>query len=513
MKRKLPVFGLLGATLSTMAIAQPRYVSSTLPEVERPEEAIIADLNGNRRQDILLQNWSPDSGRELLVFQQQADGRYPGQPTRRIPVATDAVAMLTGDVGPLPGDEILLLTPFTVSALSVLNPDHPESLLEWRHLASVPRPERLDVLPPLTDLDGDGAPDLLLPGPEDYGLFSANEDGEFILQQRITTDNTALAPSAMPDGRGRFSTRIRVNKRDGLQVDMVPESSSAFTDFIRDQRNREMDTRLLDSEQDLPAAVPARLTGNDAADIVFMDVGDDLRARFNRLSRTAGGNWPSTPQWRSPLDAEGEYRLIDLDGDGLEDMVRMSDDDGEVDIRLYRNRNGTFRFDQPDQLMRFSGYNLRLSAVDIDGDGTPELSVNFYTIPVTSALRDTRINRVQLLFTASTDDENDRLFENRPASRNEDSFSGDAVRGLTEPLNLEADLDGDGRIDVLAMSGDGRLTARAVDEDLNIAQEPFWEYVPDRTVLRLEVRNLNDDGTPDFILYHSTTTTILVSAP
>ena len=105
------------------------------------------------------------------------------------------------------------------------------------------------------------------------------------------------------------------------------------------------------------------------------------------------------------------------------------------------------------------------------------------------------------------------VFSARPAFRLDENFSADAVRGLSAQIELQTDLDGDGRRDAIALAPDGTLTARAIDTRLQFATTPFWQYVPTRSVLNFEVRDMNADGVADLLLYHSTAMTLLVSTP
>ena len=80
-------------------------------------------------------------------------------------------------------------------------------------------------------------------------------------------------------------------------------------------------------------------------------------------------------------------------------------------------------------------------------------------------------------------------------------------------MSLRFDVDGDGRKDALYITSEGALAAKRIEDQFRIAEEPFWEYVPERTVLGFNVTHLNDDDAPDLILRHSTAITTLVSAP
>jgi hypothetical protein len=131
---------------------------------------------------------------------------------------------------------------------------------------------------------------------------------------------------------------------------------------------------------------------------------------------------------------------------------------------------------------------------------------------VVDAIRNASINRIQLLY-GSDQAETGQLFNRRPDARLEESFSAANVRGLSEQMSLHYDVDGDGNRDALYITDNGTLAAKKIDAELRIADEPFWEYVSPRTVFEFEVIELNNDGNPDLLLRHGTTTTVLVAAP
>jgi hypothetical protein len=504
--------GLLTLLPLSFALAQSNYQSSELPAPEWPDQYLVVDVNGNGRQDLLLADWSTERGREIRVFLQQADGRYPAQPSRSVAIRSDVIAVMPANVRPMPGNELLLLTNNAVYSLSTAIPGYDNNLqhlFDWELAAAMPDRRRIHFLPPPTDLNGDGHIDLLLPGRQGYGLFLGDGGEGFRLHHQFETESQDLDPGEMPAPSGRFSTEITINSRDGLGVRIVPRSASLFEGFVDDRRSDGRNGALLQSRLRQPVAVSARINPQADADIVFMNVGKDFRARFNRLSINGSSPLPEQTLWQAPAHDEGEHLLMDLNGNGLDDIVRLVEESGEWQAYFYVNRNGQFDFDTPDQVMRFSGYDLRLSAIDLDGDGRPELSVSYYSIPVAANLRNPSITRSQLIFGRGSGE----LFNNRPDSRLDENFSASNVRALSETIHLDADINGNGRRDALYITDEGTLAARAIDDNFRLANQPFWQYVPGRTILGLRVVDLNGDGRPDFLLQHSTTTTVLVSTP
>ena len=80
-------------------------------------------------------------------------------------------------------------------------------------------------------------------------------------------------------------------------------------------------------------------------------------------------------------------------------------------------------------------------------------------------------------------------------------------------MSLKFDVDGDGSNDALYITENGTLAAKRIDSLLQISSTPFWEYVSQRSVFEFEVLSLNNDGNPDLLLRHGTTTSVLVALP
>ncbi len=219
------------------------------------------------------------------------------------------------------------------------------------------------------------------------------------------------------------------------------------------------------------------------------------------------------------MDAGGEISLADFNGDGRSDLLRLSGSGDDWEARFYLSKKADSPFDlsAPDQVMRFSGYDVRLNAVPLP-TGAIALSVSYYTLPIIDAIRSASINRTQLLYAPLTSAPGETgstaesaLFARRPSSQLIESFSAANVRGLSEQMSLAFDIDGDGANDALYITERGTLAAKRVDDSLSIETDPFWEYVSDKTVFEFDVLSLNNDSTPDLILRHGNSITVLVS--
>ena len=501
-------------TQAQPASRQLNFIASEFPAPDWPNQMAMADLNGDGRNDLIVPRWTVGTGRQLLVYLQQSNNRFPAQPSRYIAIVPEIVAVSFADIRPEAGEELLLLTgtgAFSLSSAIDGYSGNIRPLFDWPLIAAIPDRRVTEFLPPPTDINKDGHVDLLLPGTDGYGVFLGGPDEQFTLVQQFSTVNEDLDPADLPDSAGRFTTQVQFNRQDGLVVSLQARPNSAFADFLDDAHNDDSNL-LLERSLWLPPAAFANINRADSSDIVFLNIGNDIRGQINVLTQQPGQHYNDFPDWQRPIDMEGDIYLQEINGDGLTDVMRVTEDGNDWDVYFYLNRGGDFDFDQPDQVMRFSGYDVQINITDITGSGYPELGVSYYTIPVVNAIRNTSIVRTQLLYGNNGEREQFR-FNNRPDFRLEENFSPSNIRGLSSPIMLDTDLDGDGRIDALYLTDDGTLAARHIDANLQFASEPFWQYVPQRTIIAFSVQDLNADDTPDLLLYHSNTITVLVSSP
>ena len=220
----------------------------------------------------------------------------------------------------------------------------------------------------------------------------------------------------------------------------------------------------------------------------------------------------TAPDWQATIDTRGTVALADVNGDGIQDIYGLVGDGNEWDARFYINNNGKFQLSQPSQVMRFSGYDVRLNFAELRPENEVILNVSSYSIPVVDAIRNAAIKRTQLIYPLNSTTSGS-LYERRPITRLEETFSAANFRGLSEQMSLQYDVDGDGNKDALYVTENGTLAAKRVNSSFQISEDPFWEYVSPRTVFEFEVLSLNSDDKPDLILRHGTSTTLLVASP
>lgn len=494
------------------ALAQDNYAAFELRRQDNWSPLLFRDMNGDGRLDALHSHYQADLGRELHIYEQQADGSFNAEP-RRIEIKTEIIAVDFADLRPDPGLELILFASNGLFSLSTAREGYAGNLrllYEWDYLATIPDLERVRFVNHARDLNGDGQVDLLVPGDDRYGILLGKANEEFELQGSLSTLNPDMTAIQRQNFGADLDASLGISAERGVVVELNVETPTAFQGFVEQWQPETQPQRLMQSEQWMPTATLARLNADTLPDIAYINAGEAGLGQFNLHLQQTDAGFPASPDWQTSFDSRGELRLLDLDGDDLDDLLRLRGEGDDWTLYLYRNRGAEFALEQPDQIMRFSGYDLDINLVRL-GDAAPVLNASYYTIPVVDAIRNASINRVQLLYGAAQD--GTELFKRRPDARLEENFSADNVRGLSEQMSLQYDVDGDGRNDALYITANGTLAAKRIGPDLSIASEPFWEYVSPRTVFEFEVLQLNQDNLPDLMLRHGTSTTILVARP
>lgn len=501
------------AALAALALAAPAargagYAAFELPLTDGRETVAFEDMDGDGTRDLVAARHRPGLGRELRIHHQRPGGGFEAVP-RTIEIKTEVVAAAFADLRDGPGRELLLLTGggvFSLSAAAEGYAGNVRLLFEWPLAAAVPDRERLPFADVVSDVNGDGLPDLLLPGDDRHGLFLGRGGEAFELAFVFSTLDEDLTPLARARSDAGVDARLGIDARRGVVLELDAAAPSPFEGFVAPWRDGPADGELLRAERWMPAAALARLDGDELPDIAYVDAGSG-RSRLNIHYQRPDGGFGAAPDWRGELDPRGELELADLNGDGRADLMRLSGRGGRRDARLFLNRDGAFELGRPDQILRFPGYGASVEVIPL-GAGRAALGAVYHTVPAAETLRGAGVDRVRLLY-----DGDGPVFGRRPAARLEERFSADAARALAGRSSLRFDVDGDGRPDAMQVTADGALTARRIGEDLQVAREPFWEYVPRRAVLGFEVLSLNGDALPDLVLRHGAALTVLVARP
>lgn len=506
---------LLLTLLPTLACAQSNYVEFELKRENNFDPMRTHDINGDNAKDLIVPNYQAGIGRELLIYLQQQDGSFDANPVR-VEIKTEIIAIGFADLRPEPGMELLLLANNGVFSLNAMQPGYTgniRQLLDWDLIASMPDSQELQFFESTADLNNDGLADLILPGMDSYGIFYGKGEEQFELAATLSTINLSTAAMERSNPGTDFDARVGINPEDGVVLELSTNRRTPFANFIEQWQNDNAATDyLLQSEQWMPSLIQGNLNADALLDLVYLNVGEDGLGQLNVHLQKITGGFAAQPDWIASVDTQGNWQLIDINHDDVLDLMRMRGEGDEWTAQLFLNQGGQFNLQQPDQVMRFSGYDVRLNFLQLQADGSTVLNVSYYTIPVVDAIRNASINRTQLLYVEDSSSP-EQIFSRRPDSRLEETFSATNVRGLSEQMSLRFDVDGDGSKDALYITDNGTLAAKKIDAAMQIDSSPYWEYVSNRSVFQFEVLPLNADAIPDLILRHGTSTTILVGRP
>ncbi|MFK7865112.1 MAG: hypothetical protein AB8B95_12905 [Pseudohongiellaceae bacterium] len=497
----------------SQSFGQSNYAAFELKRENNWDSLATEDMDGDGLKDLIYSHYDITRGRELHILKQRIDGTFSSQP-QIIDIKTEIIGIGFADLRTDPGMELLLFANSGVFSLSANTEGYSNNLkplLQWELAATIPNSEQVVFFNPSQDINKDGHVDLLLPGRDSYGFFTGGPNETFTLQSQFSP--ISLDQSSNTLRRSGVDANIGINAEQGVSLEFAVESNSFFSDFIEnfDDANGKPEALLM-TENWLPNALLLTMNDDELLDIVYLNQGVDGLGQLNVHYQTLGSGFKNEPDWTGSLDVRGELQLADVNGDQRIDLVRIKGDGNSWNANFYVNENGEFNFSSPSQIMRFTGYDLRLNFLRLTPNAKPILSANYYTIPVIDAIRNASLTRTQLLFNYS-DDASTELFSRRPDAKIDETFSAANVRGLSEQLSLKYDVNGDNRVDALYITENGTIAAKAVEENLTIAAEPFWEYIATNTVFEFEVLNLNEDSQPDLILKHGNSTTVLVALP
>lgn len=455
------------------AQASAPFEIQEIPSPDRVVQADIADLDGDGYGDLVwtsVRGLPPEEERELRVHLGGPDGVLAAQPAWRMPLPSGTAAYDLADLDGRPGVELLLLRRNGVSVLSFAGrtPSQRDLVVPAPPtLAAVADERGVDRIPLAHSGIGPG-PRVLVPGFGTATLLEAS--GDVVAQLAV-------------GGRANFLVMPRPGP-------VVTESE-------------------IEIYFDHPRVHVGDVDGDGRADIVTSN-----RHELRVFRQRPDGSFPAEPDRRLALHrisladhirTSGAVHVEphDFDGDGRMDLL-VSDTSGSVlggdtQIAIYRNRGGTWNLDKPDQVFERKGGIASHEILDLDGDGRDELVLILVPTGV--------LELVKILLTRSIDAEvtvyrpgRDKPFEESPWQRwkTGTGIDFDTLRTKGFVPTLEADVNGDGRRDLLG-PGDGvRLEVRLGDADGYRTRHAAQDL---DTGGRIRFGELQGDAFPDFVLY------------
>ncbi|QDU67497.1 FG-GAP repeat domain-containing protein [Engelhardtia mirabilis] len=444
-----------------LAVAQGSSPVSVQALAVATEEKIVGlcsgDLDSDGRADLVIAVRTADKSIELRARLRAAGGQLAPETAWRQRLPGDVTAFAIGELTGDPGREVLLLGG---SGAFVLAPGAEEAARFSRlcgadFLWQVPVPGELLAWPDaILDLDGDGDDDLLIPEPAGYLVARQDRgaiDDPWSDQQRIDLSASELERAAR-ESTLDIAIRMRpdATQRGARTLAEVSERTSVLWHGAWNNDGR-LDLAALAGQQ-----LSVWLGGDEFAEP------KDLKL-------------PLTVDMERRLDVSFAVHLGDVTGDGLADAVIAARDQkaskDRTQVLVYGNLAAGF--ERPDQVLVIDGLVGSTRLLDVDGDGAQDLVVTAIREDFLDTLRSGggESVEVELYVYASREGR----FTRSPILRHRLVFPGD----VRDPFfDLCADATGDGGRDLLVQTAANRLElfyVRIRGDEWSVVPRSLWQ--------------------------------------
>ncbi len=442
----------------------------------RVVSAQFGDFDGDGRTDLMiatLEGIPPTESRTISVHLQQPDGRFPDAPSHSLPVPRWSAVYDIADVNESPGEELVLLRPDRATILSIAD----ASARQW---------------------------DLPVGGPS---TVAASDDERGFDPFRLVYDDFGDEPWIIVPQIGRLSAvtadgdvkaEIEVGRRANYYVAKNPGIIAM-----------ESDIQLF---LDVPKVSVGDVDGDGEADIVAA-----TRHEIRVFLRNASGRFDPQPSYSLPLELLSEQDHVrgsgsvvttarDIDSDGRLDLVVTHVEgtftDTVTTTYIYRNRDGEWDLDDPDDRFESRGTLSSDLLMDIDGDDVLELvriQIRFSILEIVELLLTRQLDAVIAIHRLAPDG----TYDTDPWSRKKVStgLNFETFRPKGFMPRADVDLNGDGLTDFVTSANGKALDVYLGGDDGPLAKRAARQKLPTTGVIRFA--DFDADGLPDFLLYDS----------
>jgi len=300
----------------------------------------------------------------VQVHQRQGGAQaFVSTPTARFPLDRSVIAFTFCDCSPEPGRELVLLTATTCAAVVAKADGSPDYRQLFQHALVWPAVRNdfaVMLTDAVTDLDGDGRDDLVLPGPDRWTAWFQLQEGAFAAQTL-----------ALPEWRDRIGDSLGgrgADLRDGnlrLRVgNGLPNQAAGV---------------LMRTSARTPPCAVVDLDGDGRDDVVTRRNGL-VFAGAQRQARQLGQIQRALPLPEDRLqlvDPSFDVQWPDVDGDGRRDLLLTTSakrgDEVEARVDLFRAADDGSWPQRRTARLRMQPLGLPPQLVDADGDGRDDL--------------------------------------------------------------------------------------------------------------------------------------------
>jgi hypothetical protein len=468
----------------------------------------VVDVDGDGTKDLVISHMTDPQAsgpRAVSVFLHAKTGpRFGAAPSRVVNAPTDACAFLAADLDPAPGLEVVFLCPtrvVVVKATGELVETKPDGQLFFDY----PEGGALQAWDLCEDLDGDGLPELVIPTKEGYlvlgrqksgALAPHGDDGGLLSRGKIAVPaETRFGPAFESQLLNRFLTATSRLRR----VVVVDIDADGKKDLLA-YRNKGL-ARFLQRKD---GTFPERPDLEVPLQLVREAEGDDDDPKAEEKKQKEG----------SEAFANVRLDLEDVDDDGRVDLV-VTRTLGEIglfeSLRTQQlvfkvKKDGTWDEGSPSALVNLKGISADPIFVDFDGDGRRDMILSTYRMDMLTNVKRAILESMAITYRVHLrQDGDDPMFDDEPSlSVDVDvPLSSLEKRGGVAPVDLTADMDGDGVRDMVQVEPDGglRLTfgRKSKDGEPELDKERTMSVAVERTEPPW-VLDLDDDKKSELIL-------------
>ena len=445
-----------------------------IPNQGRSVAAELADFDGDQRKDLMvvsIEGIPPAESRTIRVYLQQDDGSLLSKPDHSISLPRWSTFYDVADLQDTPGEELVLLRPDGVTILSLAD----SSGKQW---------------------------DFPTSGPSTVGV---SDDERGFDRIRLVYFDIAPEPIILVPQIGAMSiltttgatlTQIDVARRGNYFV--VPRSGPIAV---------ESDIQLF---LDSPKVGTGDVDGDGRVDIVT-----STRHELRVFLQSENGSYAREANTIQALGLVTQRDHIrgsgivvtttgDIDGDGRLDLlishVEGSFSDATTSTFIFRNRDGGWNLDEPDDSFVNEGALGSDLLVDIDQDNRLELvrlQLKFSVFEIIELFLSREVDSQLTIHRLDADGHyNLKPWVKRKISTGI-SFDTFRSKGFIPPVGI--DLNADGYVDMLSSAN-----GKGMEVYLGGGKKPFARRTAIQrfpTVGVIHFTDFDDDGLPDFVLF------------